>query len=73
MALVRSLPPGSRFVVSAYLTFVQAYLSRNLVDSLPNVMAKMRVELEKEMTPAGRGHEEGSVWEQDEPGEPTEG
>ncbi len=55
-ALVRSLPPGLRFVMGPYLLFLQFYLTRNMVDALPNVMSKVREELvkdEPEVSPAG--------------------
>ena len=43
---VKALPPGIRFMLGPYLVFLQAYLGRNLVDSLPRFLALVREQVD---------------------------
>ncbi len=48
-----SLPPSHRFILGPYLLFLQSYLTRNMVDALPNLASKIRQELDpQESDPA---------------------
>lgn len=56
-----------RFVLIAYLVFVETYLVRNLVDALPTLMGRVRQERDRarEDQAARRDEETGSVWDQE--------
>jgi hypothetical protein len=48
----RALPPGLRFVIGPWLWFLQLYLTRNMVDALPEMMGRVRDELAQEQARA---------------------
>jgi hypothetical protein len=45
---VSAIGPGHRFLLGPYLTFLQAYLTRNMVDAMPNIMQNIRGGLDTE-------------------------